>query len=245
MSEVSALDGFDVVRIRADNPGLLTLDGTNTWVLGRDPAWVVDPGPGLPDHLDAVAGVVAGRGGAGGVVLTHDHADHAEGAAALAGRLGAELGNAGPLQPIPLPGHADDHVVFTWGDVCFTGDAVLGEGSVFVAGDMAGYLDGLRRLRGLGLRLICPGHGPPVTDPRSKLDAYLAHRLDRERQLLDALGAGVRGDDALLDAAWDDAPPGLRPAAALTLQAHLRKLAAENRLPADVSVPRTPSAPEV
>ena len=110
---------------------------------------------------------------------------------------------------------------------------------------MAGYLDGLRRLRGLGLRLICPGHGPPVTDPRSKLDAYLAHRLDRERQLLDALGAGVRGDDALLDAAWDDAPPGLRPAAALTLQAHLRKLAAENRLPADVSVPRTPSAPEV
>ena len=234
-----------VVRVRADNPGLLTLDGTNTWVLGRDPCWVVDPGPSLAEHLDAVASVAAQRGGAGGVVLTHGHADHSEGAAALAERLGAPLGDAGPLERVPLPGHSDDHVAFVWERVCCAGDAVLGEGSVFVAGDMAGYLDGLRALRARDLRLICPGHGPPVHDAAAKLDAYIAHRLDREARLAAALERGVRGDDALLDAVWDDAPAQLRLPARLTLHAHLRKLGAEGRLPADVPPPAPADVPDV
>ena len=76
---------------------------------------------------------------------------------------------------------------------------------------MKGYLDGLRALRERDLRLICPGHGPPILDPRAKLDEYLEHRLERERRLLEALADGVRGDDALLDAAWVDAPAQLRP----------------------------------
>jgi glyoxylase-like metal-dependent hydrolase (beta-lactamase superfamily II) len=234
-----------VVRVRADNPSPLTLDGTNTWVLGSGPAWVVDPGPALPAHLDAVADVVAARGGAGGVVLTHAHADHSEAAGELAGRLGVPLGEPGPLEVMPLPGHSDDHVVFVWEGACCAGDAVLGEGSVFVGGDMAAYLDGLRALRERALRLICPGHGPPVHDPVARIDAYLAHRLEREARLLAALEAGVRGDDALLDAAWDDAPVALRPAAALTLHAHLRKLAAEGRLPGDVTPPPAPALPDI
>ncbi|MEA2127067.1 MAG: hypothetical protein QOI80_3849 [Solirubrobacteraceae bacterium] len=242
---IEALDQFDVVRVRASNASPLTLDGTNTWVLGRNPAWVVDPGPHLPGHLDSVAEVVGERGGAGGVVVTHSHADHVEGAAALAERLGVTLGDAGPLEVVPLPGHADDHVVYLWGDVCCAGDAVLGEGSVFVAGDMAGYLDGLRALRERGLRLICPGHGPPVFEPDAKLDEYLAHRLEREARLVAALEKGVRGDDALLDAVWDDAPAFLRAAAALTMHAHLRKLGAEDRLPADVSAPPPAEPPPV
>lgn len=229
-----------VVRVRADNPGPLTLDGTNTWVLGRDPAWVVDPGPALAPHLDAVAEVVASRGGAGGVVLTHDHADHSEGAEELARRLGVGLGDAGPLETVPLPGHSDDHVAYVSDGVCCAGDAVLGQGSVFVAGDMAGYLDGLRALRRRELRLICPGHGLLVHDPAAKLDEYLAHRLDRERRLLAALADGIRGEDALLDAVWDDAPAHLRPAAALTMHAHLRKLATEGRLPDGVEARPAP-----
>jgi glyoxylase-like metal-dependent hydrolase (beta-lactamase superfamily II) len=107
---------------------------------------------------------------------------------------------------------------------------------------MAGYLDGLRALRARELRLICPGHGPPVLDPAGKLDGYLEHRLDRESRLVAALADGVRGDDALLDTVWDDAPSYLRPAAALTLHAHLRKLAAEKRLPAGVTAPAPPGA---
>src|SRR6185436_15996779 len=78
-AHVSDLGGHDIARVRADNPSPYTLDGTNTWVIGRDPAWVVDPGPALDEHLDAIAQEVERRGGAGGIALTHDHADHVEG----------------------------------------------------------------------------------------------------------------------------------------------------------------------
>jgi glyoxylase-like metal-dependent hydrolase (beta-lactamase superfamily II) len=229
------LDDYGVALVRAANPGPFTLSGTNTWVLGRDPAWVVDPGPALPEHLDAVAAVVRARGGAGGIAVTHSHSDHAEGVDGLWERLGetpVAIGETlGPLEAIPLPGHSDDHVVFVAGRVAFTGDAVLGEGSVFVTGRLGEYLDGLRRLRALDLALLCPGHGPPVWDPRERLDAYVAHRLDRERRLLEALDRGLRTEDELLDAAWSDAPAALRGAAAVTLRAHLEKLRDEGRVP--------------
>src|ERR671938_420501 len=85
---MTELADHTTARLRAANPSPYTLDGTNTWVVGRDPAWVVDPGPALDAHLDAVAAQVAARGGAGGIALTHDHADHAEGLDALRSRLG-------------------------------------------------------------------------------------------------------------------------------------------------------------
>lgn len=231
MPLIEEVPGVDVVRIRADNPGPLTLSGTNTWVVGRHPAWVVDPGPDLAGHLDAVAAVAASRGGAGGIALTHDHADHSEGTESLRERLGGVPVGPGPLEHVALPGHADDHVAFVWQRVAFTGDAVLGEGSVFVTGRLAEYLDGLRALRARSLRLICPGHGPVVEDPDAKLDEYVSHRLHRERRLLEALAGGLRGEDELLDAAWSDVPAALRPAAAVTLRAHLAKLRSERRLP--------------
>jgi glyoxylase-like metal-dependent hydrolase (beta-lactamase superfamily II) len=114
---------------------------------------------------------------------------------------------------------------------------VLGTGSVFIApgeGSLSSYLESLRRLRGFELDVICPGHGPYVWDPQAKLDEYIEHRLDRERRLLAALDSGLRDRDDLLDAAWSDAPAELRPAAALTLAAHLEKLAEEGRLPEGV-----------
>jgi glyoxylase-like metal-dependent hydrolase (beta-lactamase superfamily II) len=240
--------------VRAANPSPLTLDGTNTWVVGRDPAWVVDPGPALAQHVDAVAAAVTDAGGAGGIVLTHDHPDHGDATEALRDRLGgppvaalrhpADLRPAdgerlGPFTALHLPGHAPDHLVFVAGGAAFTGDAVLGEGSVFISADgggLAAYLVGLRRLRALGLARLYPGHGPVVEDPAAKLDAYVAHRLERERRLLDALAAGARTEAALLDAAWSDAPAALRPAAALTLRAHMAKLRDEGRAPADVQL---------
>jgi glyoxylase-like metal-dependent hydrolase (beta-lactamase superfamily II) len=219
------LEALGIARIRADNPGPLTLTGTNTWVVGRDPAWVIDPGPALPEHLDAVAAEVQARGGAGGIAITHSHADHIEGAPALSERLGVPIGAEGaPFDAIPLPGHADDHVVYVAGRAAFTGDAVLGEGSVFVSGRLNEYLAGLRRLRALELAVLCPGHGDEVWDPAAKLDQYLAHRAERERMLREALARGVRDEEALLDAAWADAPPQVRPFAAVSLRAHLEKL---------------------
>jgi glyoxylase-like metal-dependent hydrolase (beta-lactamase superfamily II) len=241
---LSVLDAHDVLAVRADNPGPFTLTGTNTWLVGRDPAWVVDPGPELAAHVAAVAEAVAARGGLGGIALTHDHADHAGGVEALLERLGAapvaKAGRAGPLRAVATPGHAPDHVAWIVGEIAFTGDAVLGEGSVFITpspGALAGYLEGLGRLRALDLAALCPGHGPVVRDPPAKLDEYVAHRLDRERALLEALAEGLRSVDELLNRAWADAPAVLRPAAAVTLMAHLDKLADEGRLPEGVERP--------
>lgn len=234
---MASLADLDVVCVRAANPGPLTLSGTNTWIAGRGPCTVVDPGPDLDEHLDAVAEEVARRGEDVRIRVTHDHSDHAEGVGALLRRIPrARLqenvpGADGDWTVMHLPGHTPDHHVFLWrGTVCFTGDAVLGEGSVFVSGDLAAYLDGLRALRELGLTLLCPGHGPPVWDAAATLDSFVAHRLERERRLLDALERGLREEADLLDAAWDDAPAALRPAATMTLRAHLDKLRAEGRL---------------
>jgi glyoxylase-like metal-dependent hydrolase (beta-lactamase superfamily II) len=221
--------------VRADNPSPLTLDGTNTYVVG---GWVVDPGPALDAHLEAVRRAV--NGGIEGVVLTHSHADHAEAAPLLGAPvfLPSDGEAVGPFVAVGTPGHSADSVCLLLGSACFTGDTVLGEGSVFIApgeGSLSAYMDSLRRLRSLDLEIIYPGHGPEVTDPAAKLDEYISHRVDRERRLLEALDAGVRTRDELLDAAWPDVPEHLRPAAALTLAAHLEKLSEEDRLPPDAA----------
>jgi glyoxylase-like metal-dependent hydrolase (beta-lactamase superfamily II) len=225
------LAALGVKLVRADNPGPMTLSGTNTWITG---GWIVDPGPLIGAHQEAVA---AAAGRAEGIALTHDHADHAEGVDALRALVGdVPVVHAprdgevfGPLRALALPGHADDHVAYVAGRVAFTGDAVLGEGSVFVAGQLTRYLEGLRRLRDLGLAVLCPGHGPPIWDAGARLDGYVAHRLDRERRLLAALESGLRSEPELLDAVWDDAPAELRPFAAVTLRAHMQKLRDEGR----------------
>jgi glyoxylase-like metal-dependent hydrolase (beta-lactamase superfamily II) len=224
-------DPAGVVRVRAPNPSALTLDGTNTYVMG---AWVVDPGPADEGHLEAVRR--AAGDGIEGVVLTHSHADHAEGAEPLGApvTLPRDGETVGPFGAVATPGHSDDSVCLVAGPVCFTGDTVLGRGSVFIApgeGSLSAYLDSLRRLRSLPLEVLCPGHGPYVWDPAAKLDEYIAHRLERERRLVDALSAGLRTRDELLDSAWSDAPAELRDFAALSLASHLEKLAEEGRLP--------------
>jgi len=250
------LSAYDVLGIRASNPGPFTLSGTNSWIVGRQPAWLIDPGPALQDHVEALAAEILSRGGLGAIALTHDHIDHTEAlsavrerfpAAPLAGARGdvdlqlEEHSMLGPLEVIETPGHAPDHLAFVTGPVAFTGDALLGEGSVFISPDpgaLAGYLQALRRLRARELEALCPGHGPPVFDAGSKLDDYVAHRLERERRLLAALDAGKRSTEELLDDVWSDAPVPLRGAATATLAAHLDKLADEGRLPEGVQRPR-------
>ncbi len=257
--------GHDLVGIRAANPGPFTLSGTNSWIVGRDPAWLVDPGPNLDEHVEALVAEIERRGGLGGVALTHHHADHTGAVPAIRARypdapLGAAGGDAGswattaghedvrledgstfgPLEAVATPGHAPDHLAYVAGTVALTGDAVLGEGSVFIAPDpgaLAAYLDALAWLRQRKLDVLCPGHGPPVFDPYAKLDHYISHRLDRERRLLAALDDGKRSVEELLDEVWADVPAGLRPAAAVTLAAHLDKLEDEGRLPAGVERP--------
>jgi glyoxylase-like metal-dependent hydrolase (beta-lactamase superfamily II) len=252
------LAGHDVVGVRAGNPGPFTHSGTNSWLVGRDPAWLIDPGPALAAHMEAVGEEITRRGGLGGIALTHDHPDHAEALPALKRRFpgvpaAGARGNVdvrlrggesfGPLEAVATPGHAPDHLSFLWFTVVFTGDAVLGEGSVFIypdPGALASYLDALSRLRERELTVLAPGHGPPVYAPAQKLEEYILHRRERERRLLEALDAGARSTEELLDRVWDEIPVALRPAATVTLAAHLDKLADEGRLPDRVQRPVVP-----
>ena len=253
--EAQLLASRDIARVRAPNPGMLTLSGTNTWIVGRDPAWVVDPGPLLDEHLAEVSKVLEQRGGLGGVALTHDHSDHGEGVRALIERHPAPLAAAGaqadvrleegvrfgPLQAVATPGHAPDHFALIAAGACFSGDAVLGDGSVFISpyrGAMCAYLIALERLAEReDFAVICPGHGPVVADGHRKIAEYLSHRREREAALLDALAQGGRTTSELLDAAWPEVPDALRGAAAATLAAHLDKLEEEGRLPQGVQRP--------
>lgn len=194
----------------ARNPSVMTLEGTNTWLL-RDPesesCVVIDPGPDDPVHLDAVAAA----GPVSAILLTHGHPDHASGAAALRERTAApvraldpthRLGGEGlvegdvvaasgvEVRVLATPGHTADSLCFTVGDAVLTGDTVLGRGTTVVAhpdGRLADYLDSLRRLRDLGHRTVLPGHGPELPDLGAAAEFYLRHREERLEQVRAAL----------------------------------------------------------
>ena len=140
-SRAELIEHYDVALVRAPNPGPLSLSGTNTWVVGRGPAWVVDPGPLDDGHLQRISQEIAARGGLGGVVLTHDHHDHSEAVAALrdahpaplAGGRGAvdvqldEGVRFGPFEAVATPGHAADHFALIADGACFTGGPCPGQ----------------------------------------------------------------------------------------------------------------------
>ena len=240
-----------VVRVLAPNPGVYELEGTNTWIVGEAPAVVIDPGPDVEPHLREVART-AGRVGV--IALTHDHPDHAPGAVTLAAmtdapiramrpppggdpvRDGDELtSGATRLRAVGTPGHSADHVAF-WleGDrALFTGDAVLGRGTSVIdppEGDLRAYLRSLRRMLELGPRTIYPGHGPTVFRAVAKLEEYLAHREEREAQIVAALTASPRTIDELVETIYAEYPEDVLPLAARSVLAHLMKLAAEGRV---------------
>jgi glyoxylase-like metal-dependent hydrolase (beta-lactamase superfamily II) len=230
----------EVLRIVAPNPGPMTLEGTNTYLYGADPCVVIDPGSDDPGHLAAILAAAGERGGIGTVLVTHSHSDHLTGAERLGAPVVQPQGGEkiGGLRVLATPGHAADHVAFLSADgVAFCGDLVLGLGSTIVppgGNSLAAFLDSLALLAAEDLSLMCPGHGPWITDPAGKLAEYVEHRLMRERRLLAALDSGERSRAALLATAWDDVPPELLPMAAMAMEAHLEKLEAEARLPRDL-----------
>jgi len=242
-----------IVRVLAPNPDVHTLEGTNTWVVGSDPGIVIDPGPDDEGHLREVE---REAGGVAAILVTHRHPDHAPGAAPLAERTGAPVRSWRPpegeeslrdgetvranwvaLTALHTPGHTPDHVCFALeGEpVLFTGDAVLGRGTSVIdppEGDLVSYLRSLRRLREMEPRTIFPGHGPVVLEGVAKLEEYLAHREEREEQVLAGLAeAGKQGRTiAELSAAiYEGYPEEVRPLAARSVLAHLLKLESEGR----------------
>jgi glyoxylase-like metal-dependent hydrolase (beta-lactamase superfamily II) len=232
----------DLQRIVAPNPGPMTLEGTNTYVVGRDPATVIDPGPADEGHISRVRDAAETRGGIGVVLLTHSHDDHSGGVEMLGvePEHPADGEQVAGMRAIATPGHATDHLCFLMEHgVLFSGDLVLGEGSTIVptrelGGSLADYMASLRRLLELELTVIYPGHGPVVEHPEEKLREYLAHREDRHRRLVAAIERGERSRAALVAEVWDDVPEQLRGAAAVAMQAHLELLEDEGSLPGDL-----------
>jgi glyoxylase-like metal-dependent hydrolase (beta-lactamase superfamily II) len=234
---------LEVERITADNPGPMTLEGTNTYLVGRDPVTVIDPGPDDPAHIEAIRRSASERGGIGTLLLTHDDADHLAGVEPLGiePTRPADGEVVAGLTAIATPGHAAEHLCFLLPDgegrfACFCGDLILGEGSTIVGprrlgGSLADYMESLCKLERLDLTVLYPGHGPTVDDPAAKIAEYIAHRQEREDRLVAALERGERSREVLLDEVWDDVPEVLRPAAALAIEAHLEKLEEEGRLP--------------
>jgi glyoxylase-like metal-dependent hydrolase (beta-lactamase superfamily II) len=234
------------------NPGLLTLEGTNTWVLrapGSDEMVVVDPGPDDEQHIAKVAelGMVAL------VLISHRHEDHTGGIDKIVDLTGAPVravgsgflrGLGGPLTDgevidaaglritvMSTPGHTADSVSFVLDDAVLTADTVLGRGTTVIDtedGSLGDYLESLERLRGLGSRVVLPGHGPDLTDLSAVAEMYLAHREERLNQVRDALK--VLGDDAgvrqIVEHVYTDVDEALWDAAEWSVQAQLDYLRA-------------------
>ena len=201
-----------------NNPGIMTLDGTNTWVLrgpGSDEMVIVDPGPDDDEHI----GKLAELGTISLVLISHKHEDHTGGIDKIVDRTGAVVrsvgsgflrGLGGPLSDgevidaaglritvMATPGHTADSLSFLLDEAVLTADTVLGRGTTVIDdedGSLTQYLDSLRRLQGLGHRTVLPGHGPDLADLEAVTAMYLSHREERLDQVRQALRA--RGDDA-------------------------------------------------
>jgi glyoxylase-like metal-dependent hydrolase (beta-lactamase superfamily II) len=230
-----------------DNPGLLTLEGTNTWVLqgpGSDEIVIVDPGPDEDEHIELIAGL----GKIPLVLISHKHEDHTGAIDKLVERTGAVVrsvgsgflrGLGGPLSDgevidaaglritvMATPGHTADSVSFLLDDAVLTADTVLGRGTTVIDkedGSLRQYLESLQRLRGVGHRTVLPGHGPDLGDLEAVSDMYLAHRQER----LDQVRAALRelGDDAtarqIVEYVYTDVDEKLWDAAEWSVQAQV------------------------
>jgi glyoxylase-like metal-dependent hydrolase (beta-lactamase superfamily II) len=246
-----------VTLLRAPNPGPMTLDGTNTWVLrapGRRYGVVIDPGPLDEAHLARIAE----HGPVRFILITHGHHDHVEGAARLSELLGGVQvravdpehavlaeplgrdewfgGDGLEIQVVSTPGHTADSACFLVecgkARVMFTGDTILGHGSTVVAwpdGDLGDYLTSLNRLAAYDNLLLLPGHGPALGDCGAAARAYLAHRRDRLAQVRAAVAAGADTPDAVVDVVYPDIDPAIRFAAEASAGAQLDYLRRESQ----------------
>ncbi len=269
-------------RVIADNPSKFAYRGTGTYIVGQGDVAVVDPGPELDSHREALAAALAGERVVA-ILVTHCHSDHSPLSAWLRAETGAPTVAFGPhltppdpdeavsdevkepvdrdfvpdvsvgtgdvvasgrgwtMRAVHTPGHTANHTCYTLEEesALFTGDHIMGWSTTVVSppdGDMRAYVDSLRAVRGRGDAVLWPTHGPPVRDPGPFLDAYLAHRLEREAQVLAAVRAGRTTPEEIVADLYTEVDPGLHRAAARSVRAHLLKLRDDGLVAFDGSV---------
>jgi glyoxylase-like metal-dependent hydrolase (beta-lactamase superfamily II)/8-oxo-dGTP pyrophosphatase MutT (NUDIX family) len=256
------LDRF-VTRITAANPGAMTGPGTNSYLVGTDELAVIDPGPAIASHVEAI--LSAGKNKIRWIVCTHTHLDHSPAAALLKAATGAQvIGRPAPetqdttfkpdrvlehgdrvkvggtaLRAIHTPGHASNHLCYLLEEtrMLFTGDHVM-QGSTVVInppdGDMRAYLASLDALLAEELAIIAPGHGYLIGAPHKEIRRLIAHRLAREHKVKLALGRLRQASlEQLVPAVYDDVPERMHRWAARSLTAHLDKLVADGAVRGD------------
>jgi glyoxylase-like metal-dependent hydrolase (beta-lactamase superfamily II) len=239
---------MNIRSITAPNPGPFTLDGTRTYLLNDDA--VIDPGPAIGAHIEAIRAAMPELRT---IFITHRHGDHAPAAVPLKEATGARIvaprnvlddqhvdhrvsgGEiVGELEVIATPGHTNEHVCYLTrsGDL-FTGDTILGSGTTAIFppdGHMGDYIRSLHLLRAANPKRIYPAHGPVREDAVALIDEYIAHRMQREQQVLDAIANGASTIPEMRWVIYPELDARLHDAAEIQLSAHLIKLVEEGRV---------------
>jgi glyoxylase-like metal-dependent hydrolase (beta-lactamase superfamily II)/8-oxo-dGTP pyrophosphatase MutT (NUDIX family) len=255
--ELSALVGV----VLAPNPGLMSGAGTNTYIVGRGDVAIIDPAVPDPVYIECVTREAGNRGVPKLILLTHTHIDHIGGVVPLTEQMPMEVGafrsaaeapfvsrtiadgetialGDATLRALHTPGHASDHICYFLEEerAIFAGDVVAGFGTVVISppdGNLRDYMTTLERLRALEPGRIYPAHGPVIEDGKAKLDEYIAHRRDREAQVVEALQAGLSEIPTIVKRIYADVPEALHPVAERSVLAHLEMLEADGRAQRD------------
>jgi glyoxylase-like metal-dependent hydrolase (beta-lactamase superfamily II) len=240
-----------VEKVLAPNPGIFTGPGTNTYIISSaGQATVLDPGPAIDEHVASIESALRGLELIA-VMVTHTHSDHAPAANILGSRFDVDVLGFGPgpefeptrtladgdniavgdlmLQAVHTPGHTDDHLCYKIADVIFTGDHIMG-GSTVVIEDAVAYMRSLRRIAGLMPISLYPGHGPYIGDASNAITTYIEHRLERERQIVDAVDRGAETINEIVAVVYAELDPALRGAAGQQVEVQLTKLEADGEV---------------
>ena len=250
-------------RVVANNPGPFTYLGTGTYIIGRGEVAVVDPGPDLTEHLDAILAATAGET-ITHILITHHHADHSPLAGPLQEKTGATIfgcavevpkardsviteagadygfkpdvslcgggqvlsGPGWTVEAIATPGHTSNHICYALKEenALLSGDHIMGWSTTVVSppdGDMTDYMNSLDLIKAREFTTLWPTHGPPVTEVTPFIEAYIAHRKDREAQVLAALRSGQTRIKTMVPVLYAAVDSRLHPAAARSVLGHM------------------------
>jgi glyoxylase-like metal-dependent hydrolase (beta-lactamase superfamily II) len=263
-----------VRRVIANNPGPFTFTGTGVYIIGHGDVCVIDPGPELDAHFDALKAALVGET-VSHVLVTHSHMDHSPLAHPLARWAGCSVlasgevsvpgdsevrmeagddarfrpdaalsdgtlieGAGWTIEAIATPGHTSGHMCYALleENCLFSGDHIMGWSTTVISppdGDMDDYLTSLGKIAARDFSTIWPTHGPPITSPKPFVEAYIAHRLDREAQIIAQLEAGQSKIKEFVPIMYANVDSRLWPAACHSVMAHMSRLVKNGRVQVD------------